>query len=167
MPHLDGARRRRCHLKGAGHSRRTNPRAPSPTGRAWCDFLHRADPPTKTKLRRRSTPGNPRRAPQRPMSADGVGRRGHFLKGRSLPRFKQSCPLRKCTERGRKADPKAGVRIQRQIQRQIQGQRRRQVQRQMQRQRTGTATDGSVRFQRQSPASASGAAAGPTAARTW
>ncbi len=39
-----------------------------------------------------------------------VGRRGHFLKGRSLPRFKQCRPLRKCAERGCAcATPKAGA----------------------------------------------------------
>ncbi len=41
--------------------------------------------------------------------ANAAGRRGLFLKGRSLSRFEQRRPLRKRTERGRrKATPKAG-----------------------------------------------------------
>ena len=41
------------------------------SGRAGCGFLHRAELPIESSLRRKPTPGNPRREPQR----SGLGRR--------------------------------------------------------------------------------------------
>jgi len=43
------------------------------------------------------------------VSADGVGRRGHFLEGRFPPEFEPCCPSGKCTERGRLRPRRPGL----------------------------------------------------------
>jgi len=55
------------------------------------------------------------------VSAEAVGRRGRCPEGRSPLRFERCFPSGKRTERGREADPKAGVGIQGPGQRQIAG----------------------------------------------
>ncbi len=77
-----------------------------PAGRAWCDFLHRAELSIEPSWRRKSTPAiRGERAGNR-VSADAVGRRGLFLEGRVSFRFQRCCPSGKCAERGRKSRPR-------------------------------------------------------------
>ncbi len=73
------------------------------------------------------------------VSASAVGRRGRFPEGRVLP-IPETTPLREMTERGREADPKAGVGEQ------VPGQR------------TATAIRGRLRRQGTASGSATGAA---------
>ena len=96
----------RYHQRRLGRTkrRRPHPRTPIPlTGRAVHSFLPPADTAPTVLLREKLCGAIRGERLSDRISADGVGRRGLFLKGRLPSRSQDCCPLRKRTERERSA----------------------------------------------------------------